>query len=253
MPLVQRRLYQLHKLYRCHFSLSCWLLTRITTLYNKWNHLCCNHWMFTYNPLSKLHFRNWWKLWMVTSCWNICRSMCIIYILFCSLRNYNFFLLTLGINLCFKWNIMYCLDYMLIIYNLSRMRKCRNWRSMLLCCPNRHSHHRNLQIIIMYRCHRNNSIKYHNPYRMRWIHSNNSLYNFRNRLYFIKYLWIIHSPSWLCLGNWWSLLLGHNNISCNSNNTSFNNKCLQIEAMHRFIIDNKCLMLNSNHRSQMCL
>ena len=168
--------------------------------------------------ISKLHFRNRRKLWMVTSFWCSSCCMCIIYIMHCGLRYINIIMRPLGINLRIKRNFLYHKIYMFIICYLNCLWKCRNWWNMLLCSPNWYCHCRNLQIIIMYRCNIGYCNKCHNPHRMCRICCNNLLYNFRNWMHFIKQLRILCSFSWMCLGYRWNLLLGYHNNSRNSNN-----------------------------------
>ena len=171
----------------------------------------CNHWMLKDSLISKLHCRYWRKLRMVTSCWNNCCFLCLIHKLFCSHRNNNCIVLSLGINLRIKWNSLYFKNNMLIIHNIDWLRKCWYRWNLFLGCSNWNCNNRNLQTLIMLRCH----YKFDNTHRMRCICCFNCLYNLRNSLYSISHMFIILSSSWLRLRNRWSLLLGNNNNSCN--------------------------------------
>ena len=194
-----------------------------------------------------MHIGYWWKLWLATRCWNYCCFVCSIHKLLCCYRNYNCIMLSLGNNLHFKWNSLYFEINLLIILNINSLWKFWHRRNLLLGSSDWNCNNRNLQTLIMFRCH----YKLVHSYRMCFIVSFYSLHNIWNSLHFISHLLIILSIIWLCSRNGWCLLLGNNRNSSNKYNRCHNFISLSTKIMHRFIINFKCFLCHCNCRSQM--
>ena len=184
---------------------------------------------------------------MVASYLNICSCLCPIHKLLSRHRNNNCLMLSLGINLHFKWNGLHFQINLLNILNINSLRKCWHWWYVFLGCPHWNCNNRNLQTLIMFRCH----YKYDNTCRMRCFCCFYCLYNIRNCMYFLIHMLTILSTSWLRLRNRWSLLLGNNNYSCYKYNCCLKLISLQTQIMHGFLINIKFFMYKCNCRSQM--